>query len=110
MRTRGAGYVDYQWQWKSHRDGEVPKLSYVKGFEPWGWIVGTGVYIEDVQDEIANVTRRMHFIFTGILAILLVLAVYTVIQSRKAVRERTLARKSPRSERGAVPRARGNHE
>ena len=29
----------------------VPKLSYVKGFSPWGWIIGTGIYIEDVAAE-----------------------------------------------------------
>jgi len=47
VRQSGAGLVGYMWP----RPGDtapVPKLSYVKGFAPWGWVIGTGVYIDDV--------------------------------------------------------------
>jgi len=47
-RTPGGGFVLYQWP-KPGRDKPVQKLSYVKEFEPWGWIVGTGVYVEDID-------------------------------------------------------------
>ena len=33
VRAKGAGYVDYEWQWKDDPDRIVPKISYVKGFE-----------------------------------------------------------------------------
>jgi methyl-accepting chemotaxis protein len=45
----GAGYVDYVWP-KPVGDGlteEQPKLSYVREVEEWGWVVGTGVYVDD---------------------------------------------------------------
>jgi serine phosphatase RsbU (regulator of sigma subunit)/signal transduction histidine kinase len=50
--ARGEGFVDYRWP-KPKPGGsgltpDVPKLSYVKLIEPWGWILGTGVYIDDV--------------------------------------------------------------
>ena len=49
-RTSGEGYVDYVWD----KGGVItPKVSYVKLYKPWGWIIGTGVYIDDVQREIA---------------------------------------------------------
>ena len=57
VKNSGAGYVDYQWQWKDDPDRIVPKISYVKGFDPWGWIIGTGIYVEDVHTEIAAITR-----------------------------------------------------
>jgi len=41
VREGGSGYVDYMWQWKDDSARIVPKLSYVKGFEPWGWILWT---------------------------------------------------------------------
>ena len=47
VRSQGAGVVPYLWP----RPGDtapVPKLSYVKGFAPWNWVIGTGVYIDDV--------------------------------------------------------------
>jgi methyl-accepting chemotaxis protein len=26
-----------------------PKLSYVAGFKPWNWVIGTGVYVDDLS-------------------------------------------------------------
>jgi methyl-accepting chemotaxis protein len=48
VRQNGAGFVAYQWP-RPGTDKPVPKISYVKGFEPWGWMVGTGVYVDDVD-------------------------------------------------------------
>jgi len=48
VKANGAGFVDYYWT-KPGSDAVVPKLSYVKGFEPWGWILGSGIYIDDVD-------------------------------------------------------------
>jgi len=47
VKRDGAGTVRYHWQ-KPGSDTVAPKLSYVKGFAPWGWIVGTGAYLDDV--------------------------------------------------------------
>ncbi len=54
----------------------VPKLSYVKLFKPWNWIIGTGIYIEDVHKEMKALTSRMLWIsviITIIIALLFVL-------------------------------------
>jgi methyl-accepting chemotaxis protein len=50
MATSAAdgGFVDYYWP-KPGSAEAVPKLSYVKGFEPWGWVIGTGIYIDDMD-------------------------------------------------------------
>lgn len=45
--TSGA-FVLYQWP-KPGSEKPVQKLSYVKQFEPWGWVVGTGVYVQDIN-------------------------------------------------------------
>jgi len=44
-----GGIVDYLWE-KPGNDNPVQKISYVKGFTPWKWVIGTGIYIDDVQD------------------------------------------------------------
>ncbi len=57
--SSGEGYVDYMWQWKDDSSKIVPKLSYVKKFEPWGWVIGTGIYVEDVKMEIKLLERKI---------------------------------------------------
>ena len=49
VKKDGAGYVNYMWQWKDDPSKIVPKISFVKKFDPWGWIIGSGVYINDVH-------------------------------------------------------------
>ena len=50
----------------------VPKLSYVKGFEPWGWIIGTGIYIDDVKAEISAINRSV-LLFSGSILLVMML-------------------------------------
>lgn len=49
----GQGYVDYLWPKPTQKGltAEQPKLSYVRLFEPWGWVVGTGIYIDDLEKD-----------------------------------------------------------
>ncbi|NGO63871.1 methyl-accepting chemotaxis protein [Rhizobium daejeonense] len=47
VKEKGEGYVDYYWP-KPGADAPVEKFSHVVGFAPWGWIVGTGVYADDL--------------------------------------------------------------
>jgi len=47
VRKSGAGHVEYLWP-KPGATEPQPKISYVKGFEPWGWVIGSGVYIDDL--------------------------------------------------------------
>lgn len=55
----GEGYIDYWWQWKDDSTRIVPKLSYVSRYEPWDWIVGTGIYLEDVKEEIRMIRWQL---------------------------------------------------
>src|SRR3972149_4414425 len=49
VRSQGGGFVDYLWP-KPGADAPVPKVSSVKLYEPWGWVIGSGIYIDDVND------------------------------------------------------------
>ena len=51
VKAEGAGFVDYYWP-KPGQSKPVPKISYVKGFPEWGWIIGSGIYIDDVEAEV----------------------------------------------------------
>lgn len=48
VKRDGKGFVDYYWP-KAGEQDPVAKISYVMGFAPWGWIVGSGIYLDDVN-------------------------------------------------------------
>jgi PAS domain S-box-containing protein len=73
-RARNEGFVEYYWQWKDNPDRVVPKQSFVKLFKPWDWVIGTGIYLDDVHQEIKAMTGwlvRLCFGFTGVIILLL---------------------------------------
>jgi len=77
----GSGFVEYMWQWKDDSQRIVPKMSYVQRFEPWQWIVGTGVYIEDVKTEIARMEREALLISGAIGLAIMILLIFLTRQS-----------------------------
>ena len=88
VNKSGQGYVDYMWQWKDDSLHIVPKLSYVKLFKPWNWVIGTGIYIDDVKKDIARLTNRMIWISFGISILLALLLIYILKQSLSIERKR----------------------
>ncbi len=86
VKDTGDGYIDYWWQWKDDSTRIVPKLSYVKGFEPWNWIVGTGIYLEDVKEEIKVIRGRI--IRITILFVLLIAIIIFYIARQSLIIER----------------------
>jgi signal-transduction protein with cAMP-binding, CBS, and nucleotidyltransferase domain/PAS domain-containing protein len=88
VRERGDGYTDYLWQWKDDVKRVAPKLSYVMGFAPWGWIVGTGIYLEDVRAEIAQITHRILRLSVGISIAIALLLAYIARQGLSLERRR----------------------
>ena len=55
----GGGFVDYEWR-KPSSEQTAPKLGYVIVLPRWNWVVGTGLYLDDIQDTLAAVDRQMN--------------------------------------------------
>jgi PAS domain S-box-containing protein len=56
----GSGFLPYYWTKPGAKSNEpAPKLSYVQLFEPWNWIVGSGIYIDDVDTLINQKTTQL---------------------------------------------------
>lgn len=58
VQTQGEGQVDYMWA-RTSGGTPVPKISYVKGFTPWGWVVGSGVYVDDMEAAITSMRHQV---------------------------------------------------
>lgn len=83
VRRHQEGYVDYVWQWPDDPRRLEPKESYVAGFAPWGWVIGTGLYLEDVQHEIAKLERGLIHASLFITALIALLLFHVVRHSRR---------------------------
>jgi methyl-accepting chemotaxis protein len=78
-KAKGAGMVDYRWP-KPGASEPVQKTSYVKLFEPWGWVIGSGVYIDDMQVEFQSQVRQASLVGLSI-AVLMALLVMVIARS-----------------------------
>ncbi len=56
-KAKGSGYINYQWA-KPGFEKPQNKISYVAYFKEWNWIVGTGVYVDDIEKEIKNMENE----------------------------------------------------
>ncbi|MCR4538362.1 methyl-accepting chemotaxis protein [Pseudomonas sp. 18.1.10] len=81
-KAKGAGIVNYRWP-KPGADAPVAKTSYIQLFEPWGWIIGSGVYVDDVQAEFTGQVWKASVIG---LVIAVVMALLVALIARSIVR------------------------
>ena len=73
VKQHGAGFVDYLWPKPGH-EHPVAKVSYVMGFEPWGWIIGSGLYLDDIDTIFWRHAQHLGLGSLLIIAVLIVLA------------------------------------
>jgi signal transduction histidine kinase/ActR/RegA family two-component response regulator len=76
VKKEGAGFVSYRWPKSGKKGRPVPKISYVKGFEPWGWIVGTGIYVDDIDNALRTNAEIASALSLLCLIVLLVVSVW----------------------------------
>ncbi len=70
----GQGTVPYLWP-KPGSETPVKKISFVKGFKPWGWVIGTGIWVDDVEASFWSHALTLGIAAFAILALLLALAI-----------------------------------
>lgn len=74
-RTKGEGVVSYYWE-KPGQSAPVAKSSYVKAFKPWGWVVGSGVYIDDIDALFySNMLESLGF-FIAVMVVIFIVIVW----------------------------------
>lgn len=87
-RKNEEGYVTYKWVSKTDPDEYVPKISHVMPFEPWGWMLGTGMYVDDVQKEVSMITQRIISTFILILFLMVGLLIFIIRAGAKIEKQR----------------------
>jgi signal transduction histidine kinase len=91
IQKNGAGFVPYMWQFNDDPQHIGSKLSYVKLFQPWGWVIGTGVYLDDVHSEIKDISKKLFYISLAILLFIACISFFIIYQQVKNLRRRQSA-------------------
>ena len=77
----GDGFVIYDWP-RPTGDGVTTELylkqSYVRLFQPWGWVIGTGVYVDDITAQITRMRMAVISVTSIILAGVMLVAVFFI--------------------------------
>ncbi|MFO7574988.1 MAG: DUF294 nucleotidyltransferase-like domain-containing protein [Bacteroidales bacterium] len=80
-KREGEGYINYKWQLRDDTTQIAPKLSFVKLFTPWKWVVSTGIYIDDVHKEMSALRNRLLLILLGITITIALIIFFITYQS-----------------------------
>ena len=76
VKSKGEGFVDYVWPLPGE-ESPTDKISYVKEFKPWGWTVGSGIYLTNLEKEFAHL-RNVIAVFCLVSIVLVVVLVYVI--------------------------------
>lgn len=84
-KSDGEGLVNYMWP-KPGFDKPVPKTSYIKGFKDWNWVIGSGIYIDDVEADLADFREGIFFFLVVLVLFSLLVGVFTARKISKPVK------------------------
>lgn len=77
----GEGFVSYDWP-KPTKNGlteNQPKLSYVKLFQPWGWVIGSGVYLNEIEEAKAAKKASLDKQINQILLVMVLIGALAIV-------------------------------
>ncbi len=81
-KQQGSGFVSYRWPMPG-ASAPVDKISYVQLFKPWNWVVGSGVYLDDIQTEFRSVAISasiMSFVIILFIAVLIINIMRSIVK------------------------------
>lgn len=79
VKNDGSGFVEYYWP-KPGSEEPVHKVSYVVGFKPWGWVIGSGLYTDDVQALVSKLIMK-EALSLGVVVLIIFGVLYMVMLS-----------------------------
>ena len=88
-KQQGSGFVSYRWPMPG-ASAPVDKISYVQLFKPWNWVVGSGVYLDDIQAEFRSVAINasiMSFVIIIFIAFLIINIMRSIVKPLENVVE-----------------------
>ncbi|SKA00284.1 ATP-binding protein [Selenihalanaerobacter shriftii] len=70
LKEQVYAYMDYKWQYYDDQTKVEPKMAYVTAFKPWKWILGTGIYVNEVEQRVKEIRNRIILILFCIMTLI----------------------------------------
>ncbi|KXF83416.1 methyl-accepting chemotaxis protein [Enterovibrio coralii] len=80
IAKQGGGFVEYQWKKAGADDTPYPKIAYSLPFQPWGWVLNTGLYVDDIDAIFYRDVQRL-LLLVALIAVVLVAISITIARS-----------------------------
>ncbi|MBI9054896.1 MAG: cache domain-containing protein [Bacteroidales bacterium] len=86
-------FIHYSWR-KLHADEVLPKMSFIKGIPEWEWMVGAGIYIDEIDEEIEKEKSILYShlrkrVLTGVIVLLTIILIVFIVARRISHRIKT---------------------
>ncbi|WP_404419171.1 cache domain-containing protein [Marinospirillum sp.] len=78
VKNQQGGFVHYHWP-KPDDTQPIEKLSYVELYEPWGWVLGSGIYLDDME-KIFWQEARIYGLSFGVLLIIISYLLWSILR------------------------------
>lgn len=88
VEQNDSGFIGYSWNKKYSTEVTAPKLSYVERFKPWDWVIGTGVFLDDVALKTERIISRLSRLGLAAVVLLSLILLYVGRQSYQFEKQR----------------------
>jgi len=86
VAASGSGYLEYLWP-KPGQVRPVAKISRVKLFAPWGWVIGSGMYLDDISYEVASLRQKVYLIVGLVFVLISGFSLVVAIRIKKPLQQ-----------------------
>lgn len=86
----GAGFIAYRWPKPQDAAAALPKIAHLRLYAPWGWIVGCGAYLQDIDGQIAGLKTRLALgglAVTAVVGLIVALLTWEALKTERSRRE-----------------------
>ena len=77
--NKAGGLVKYWWDKPEKKNDPKEKFSYVQKFEPWDWIIGTGAYVDDIENEVTLMEKNINEEISKIVISILIFSLFSIM-------------------------------
>lgn len=102
IAASGEGFVEYLWP-KPGQQQPVEKISYVKLYRPWGWVIGSGMYLDDIAADVAALRSKVYITVVILLLSIIIFSVVAAVHIKRPLQQSlALLKELPEQYRPAV--------